>query len=180
MRILRSVVAPSAALTAVCDPKIMDYGTIRPPLFRDQLVRCDRANGHRRFPCPHESLALHADNKKCKITHGRPASPSPRPRHVAPIPHWLFLNASGETSSKFCEMLGPPALGRSSTNRDYRKSTYVSQVLTPNTAKHSSQQNGSSISARYCENHRAPPPGSRYGSKANRDYRMSRDDNAST
>jgi hypothetical protein len=36
--------APSAALTAVCDPKIMDYGTIIAPLFRDQLVRCDRAD----------------------------------------------------------------------------------------------------------------------------------------
>src|ERR1019366_3970585 len=38
MRILGSVVAPSAALMAFCDSKIMGCGSIRPQLIRDELV----------------------------------------------------------------------------------------------------------------------------------------------
>ena len=38
MRILGSVVAPSAALMAFCNPKIMGCGSIRPQLIRDELV----------------------------------------------------------------------------------------------------------------------------------------------
>jgi hypothetical protein len=38
MRILGSVVAPSAALMAFCDSKIMGRGSIRPQLIRDELV----------------------------------------------------------------------------------------------------------------------------------------------
>ena len=45
IRILRSVVAPSAALTAVCDPKIMDYGN--PKACRDCPLRARCTNGVR-------------------------------------------------------------------------------------------------------------------------------------
>jgi len=38
MRILGSVVAPSAALMAFCDSKIMGCGSIRPQLIRDELI----------------------------------------------------------------------------------------------------------------------------------------------
>ena len=38
MRILRSIVAPSAAFMAFCDPKIMGRGSKRPQLIRDELV----------------------------------------------------------------------------------------------------------------------------------------------
>jgi len=38
MRILRSIVAPSAALVAFCDPKIMGRGGIRSQLICDELV----------------------------------------------------------------------------------------------------------------------------------------------
>ena len=38
MRILGSVVAPSTALMAFCDSKIIGCGSIRPQLIRDELV----------------------------------------------------------------------------------------------------------------------------------------------
>jgi len=38
MRILRSIVAPSTALMAFCDFKIMGCGSIRPQFNRDEVV----------------------------------------------------------------------------------------------------------------------------------------------
>jgi hypothetical protein len=38
MRILRSIVAPSTALMAFCDSKIMGCGSIRPQFIRDEVV----------------------------------------------------------------------------------------------------------------------------------------------
>jgi hypothetical protein len=38
MRILHSIVAPSAAFMAFCDSKIMDCGSIRSQFIRDELV----------------------------------------------------------------------------------------------------------------------------------------------
>ena len=77
MRILGSVVAPSAALMAACDSEIMGCGSIRPQLIRDELIR-DKAiflqkvahQFERRPPVP-PGLDQHVKNFALGI-HGTP------------------------------------------------------------------------------------------------------------